>query len=127
VDEDVRKAASNWVKDARESISKELAQERTRSGTLDELEDISAEEPVVPVAETTAPAEPRRVPVVEKPADLPTRPTTPVVVAKPPPVEEKLESVKRLKKPAVDTASEATTKGPRKVKKVKKRVVKKSP
>ncbi|KAJ2732671.1 hypothetical protein IW152_003636 [Coemansia sp. BCRC 34962] len=130
VDEDVRKAASNWVKDARESISKELAQERTRSGTLDEAEvmvdNASADEPVVPVAETTAPAEPRRVPVVEKPADLPTRPTTLAAVAKPPAVEEKIESVKRLKKPAVDTAGEATTKGPRKVKKTKKRVVKKN-
>ncbi|KAJ2715695.1 hypothetical protein H4R19_001058 [Coemansia spiralis] len=30
VDEDVRKSASNWVKDARMSISKELAEERTR-------------------------------------------------------------------------------------------------
>ncbi|KAJ2854336.1 hypothetical protein GGI22_004530, partial [Coemansia erecta] len=34
VDEDVRKSASNWVKDARKSISKELAEERTRAGPL---------------------------------------------------------------------------------------------
>ncbi|KAJ2558039.1 hypothetical protein EV175_000996 [Coemansia sp. RSA 1933] len=34
VDEDVRKSAFNWVKDARKSISKELAEERTRVGPL---------------------------------------------------------------------------------------------
>ncbi|KAJ2004416.1 hypothetical protein GGI04_002611 [Coemansia thaxteri] len=47
VDENVRKAASNWVKDARESISKELAQERTRSGhssgSSSQLDDVAPE------------------------------------------------------------------------------------
>ncbi|KAJ1989863.1 hypothetical protein GGI25_000029 [Coemansia spiralis] len=33
IDEDVRKSAFNWVKDARKSISKELAEERTRLGS----------------------------------------------------------------------------------------------
>ncbi|KAJ2800013.1 hypothetical protein H4R20_004219, partial [Coemansia guatemalensis] len=33
VDEDVRKSALNWVKDARSSISKEVAEERTRQGS----------------------------------------------------------------------------------------------
>ncbi|KAJ2827051.1 hypothetical protein GGI24_002746, partial [Coemansia furcata] len=136
VDEDVRKAASNWVKDARESISKELAQERTRAGTSDEAEvvseDKSAAEPATPVVasetsvkriprEPVAPVEPpRRVPAAEKP-DLP-------APAKAPVVEERIESVKRLKKPAAaDTAAGETTKGPRKIKKTKKKVVKKTP
>ncbi|KAJ2831349.1 hypothetical protein FBU31_002292 [Coemansia sp. 'formosensis'] len=136
VDEDVRKAASNWVKDARESISKELAQERTRAGTSDEPEVVSEEksaaEPATPVVasetsvkriprEPVAPVEPPlRVPAAEKP-DLP-------APAKAPVVEERIESVKRLKKPAAaDTAAGETTKGPRKIKKTKKKVVKKTP
>ncbi|KAJ2813654.1 hypothetical protein H4S07_000524 [Coemansia furcata] len=131
VDEDVRKAASNWVKDARESISKELAQERTRAGTSDETEvvseDKSAAEPATPVVasetsvkriprEPVAPVEPsRRVPAAEKP-DL-------LAPAKAPVVEERIESVKRLKKPAAaDIAAGETTKGPRKIKKTKKKV-----
>ncbi|KAJ2073994.1 hypothetical protein GGI16_008769, partial [Coemansia sp. S142-1] len=132
VDEDVRKAASNWVKDARESISKELAQERTRAGTVDEtevaVEDTSAlAESVVPVVESVAsatavlPVEPQRVPVkaAETPVDVPTRSATAVPKA-PPMVEEILESVKRLKKPVAEDAT--TTKGPRKIKKTKKKV-----
>ncbi|KAJ2583768.1 hypothetical protein EV177_010138, partial [Coemansia sp. RSA 1804] len=44
VDEDVRKSAFNWVKDARKSISRELAEERTRAGpsTMDSVVDDSS-------------------------------------------------------------------------------------
>ncbi|KAJ2881604.1 hypothetical protein H4R27_003983, partial [Coemansia aciculifera] len=142
VDEDVRKAASNWVKDARESISKELAQERTRAGTLDETEvaedtSVLAEESVIPVVESIVSETPvKRIPrettapvAAEKPVDVPpTRSTAAVPVAKPPPlVEEIIESVKRLKKPVADAGDATTTKGPRKIKKTKKKVVKKTP
>ncbi|KAJ2865914.1 hypothetical protein GGH94_001911 [Coemansia aciculifera] len=136
VDEDVRKAASNWVKDARESISKELAQERTRAGTLDEIEvaeDTSVlAESVIPVVESIVSETPvKRIPrettapvAAEKPVDVPpTRSTAAVPVAKPPPlVEEIIESVKRLKKPVADAGDATTTKGPRKIKKTKKKV-----
>ncbi|KAJ2452672.1 hypothetical protein GGF42_003973 [Coemansia sp. RSA 2424] len=165
VDEDVRKAASNWVKDARESISKELAQERTRAGGLPADDETEVLLPFVHVEETSAlivdattpeqlvaesvaaspaqqPAEPRRVPTrvaADKPVDLPPVPPSPsqptavipaaeVKQQQKPSAGEKIESVKRLKKPVADaTTGDATTKGPRKIKKTKKRIVKKSP
>ncbi|KAJ2584618.1 hypothetical protein GGH95_000264, partial [Coemansia sp. RSA 1836] len=167
VDEDVRKAASNWVKDARESISKELAQERTRAGGSPADDETEVLLPFVPVEETSAlivdattpeqlvaesvaaslaqqpAAEPRRVPTrvaADKPVDLPpvppspSQPTTVIPVAEvkqpqpqqqqKPSAGERIESVKRLKKPVADatTTGDATTKGPRKIKKTKKRI-----
>ncbi|KAJ2744070.1 hypothetical protein GGI20_003265 [Coemansia sp. BCRC 34301] len=167
VDEDVRKVASNWVKDARESISKELAQERTRAGSLVDgeadvslslvhTEETSAKAPIpetTPEQLLSEPAsvsvvaspvqtdEPRKTPtkVTDKLADLPPPPPPPpqhTIAAPPvdvkqqqPSVGEIFESVKRLKKPIADAASDSATppRGPRKVKKTKKRIVKKSP
>ncbi|KAJ1666582.1 hypothetical protein IW140_005076 [Coemansia sp. RSA 1813] len=78
VDEDVRKSASNWVKDARKSISKELAEERTRVGPLvvdspinnDALPvSASLEGAVVSESEATVPSAPKIEQVVV-PEDL---------------------------------------------------------
>ncbi|KAJ1902895.1 hypothetical protein LPJ81_003353, partial [Coemansia sp. IMI 209127] len=63
VDEDVRKSASNWVKDARKSISKELAEERTRAGPLVVDDDDAA--PASPKVEQVVPAAPPQEPVAE--------------------------------------------------------------
>ncbi|KAJ2909545.1 hypothetical protein GGI21_001777 [Coemansia aciculifera] len=171
VDEDVRKAASNWVKDARESISKELAQERTRAESLPAGDEADVSQPIeetsamagVPqppvIAETTAaasseqqqlasepsvsditaasPAQPANEPPLSRrvpPAKVVSEPSIPAAVPsaeevkQPPSVSERIESVKRLKKPIIadaPTGDATTAKGPRKVKKTKKRVVKK--
>ncbi|KAJ2605067.1 hypothetical protein EV177_006232 [Coemansia sp. RSA 1804] len=221
VNEDMRKSAFNWVKDARKSISRELAEERTRAGpsTMDSavddsssdsgsassstlLESVAAPETDVPAPKPKqqitvskhVPQEPESEPETEVPPvslsvpelvvqhekpervieitpkpeedkaprvrspPLPAKAskTEPVVAdtpgseatkselpdaAAPAPIpdqqniadtsdatsSESQTSLKRQKKPAVATVADESNKGPRKVKKTKKRVVKKAP
>ncbi|KAJ2588987.1 hypothetical protein H4R99_007617 [Coemansia sp. RSA 1722] len=182
-DGDVRRSASNWVKDARMSISKEIAEERTRavSQAFESFEDVSdvaesearvvevpeAEVPVpieveapaeseaeakvnVPV-ENAAPVEQKTEPVAivvstsveEKPVAAKTvneSPVPPAADGKPSVTENANPVVAPVKraKPADAASASATgessshlssdslTKGPRKIKKTKKRVVKKA-
>ncbi|KAJ2663030.1 hypothetical protein IWW48_001549 [Coemansia sp. RSA 1200] len=219
VDEDVRKSAFNWVKDARKSISKELAEERTRAGppTADSVVDDSSSDAgsassstsfeSVATPETDVPApNPKQQTTVSKhvPQEPESEPETEVPpvslsvpelvvqhenperiieitpkledkalrVRSPPPAKasktesvvadatgseatkselpdaaapapipdqqsiadtsdttssESQTSLKRQKKPAMATVADESNKGPRKVKKTKKRVVKKAP
>ncbi|KAI8322787.1 hypothetical protein GQ54DRAFT_130984 [Martensiomyces pterosporus] len=61
VDDEVRKAASNWVKDARKSISREIAEERTRStvptAETDAADVADAADAVAENSDATAPAD----------------------------------------------------------------------
>ncbi|KAJ2591821.1 hypothetical protein H4R99_006618 [Coemansia sp. RSA 1722] len=94
-DGDVRRSASNWVKDARMSISKEIAEERTRavSQAFESFEDISdvaeSEARVVEVPEAEVP-----VPIeVEAPAESEAEAKVNVPVENAVPVEQKTEPV----------------------------------
>ncbi|KAJ1751568.1 hypothetical protein LPJ79_001942 [Coemansia sp. RSA 1821] len=148
VDEDVRKSASNWVKDARKSISKELAEERTR--TIVDADTTTTLTKSAEAAETmeaeAAPEEPAAQVLMDK-----TKPVSVSASQKPEQAKKRDEAVPSksasLEKPqasksdkAVPAANvpapETTTaktptpgpsKGPRKVKKTKKRIVKKTP
>ncbi|KAJ2707931.1 hypothetical protein FB645_000280 [Coemansia sp. IMI 203386] len=184
-DGDVRRSASNWVKDARMSISKEIAEERTRavSQAFESFEDVSdvaeseARVVEVPEAEVPVPIEVEAPPESEAeakvnvpvenavPVEQKTEPVAIVVSAS---VEEKLVAAKTVNEspvpPAADGkpsvtenanpvvapvkrakpadaasasasatgessshfSSDSLTKGPRKIKKTKKRVVKKA-
>ncbi|KAJ2483549.1 hypothetical protein IWW56_000335 [Coemansia sp. RSA 2131] len=141
--DDVRKSASNWVKDARKSISKELAEERTRTIAADAgttLSDAVVVTSPESKAADAAPEEPAAQVLVDK--------TLPVSVsasqvevtqrdhaepsksASPKPNASKSDkAVPAANVPAPDSSAEAqpaATKGPRKVKKVKRRMVKKT-
>ncbi|PIA18010.1 hypothetical protein COEREDRAFT_85479 [Coemansia reversa NRRL 1564] len=164
VNEDVRKSALNWVKDARSSISKELAEERTRQGSpaadattsLSDMgeriappagaaSDSAVKEPApeasaeqllmdhtVPVLIKTDPVAPVAPPKKRDSDKNPTRtgsPITPkasksvkaVPAAEIPPAPKTPSSP-----PAPVDATSTATKGPRRIKKTKKRVVKKT-
>ncbi|KAJ2376131.1 hypothetical protein GGI05_007049, partial [Coemansia sp. RSA 2603] len=176
VDEDVRKSASNWVKDARKSISKEIAEERTRAVIQAAAEDSETAESVY--AASVAIEEPEKVgdipealvvetPIVQAAIDETAAPSVvdPATAADDKPVpaksaEEKIAVAPADNKPSVtenanpvvpvkrdgdskraaaaatadvqpesildSLASSSSTKGPRKIKKTKKRVVKKT-
>ncbi|KAJ2157037.1 hypothetical protein GGF46_004782 [Coemansia sp. RSA 552] len=145
--EDVRKSASNWVKDARKSISRELAEERTRTAvTADVTTTLSPEEPQEPAPAGDAEKPPVKVAVPEQaPAEreVPMDQTKPVTVSAPEPAAMPPTKATRAAKPNPSQSDKAPAaapvppeppvaepkpqKGPRKVKKAKKRVVKKTP
>ncbi|KAJ1718644.1 hypothetical protein LPJ61_006533, partial [Coemansia biformis] len=75
VDEDVRKSASNWVKDARKSISKELAEERTRQADAStSLSNAAGAPPPPPLQAKKPAADPVPEPPVEPVAGKKTEP-----------------------------------------------------
>lgn len=132
VDEDVRKVASNWVKDARKSISKELAEERTRQSpssfssmaeedgsestmttAASEKEDIPSKLAKEEIKQPPIPSVPKASKSKPLGSKEPGKEEKPAVI-----LEQKQEEPKQ-KKIVVDGKD-----GPRRVKKPKKRVVK---
>ncbi|KAJ1943331.1 hypothetical protein GGF37_002697, partial [Kickxella alabastrina] len=147
IDEDVRKSASNWVKDARKSISKELAEERTRAVTqvadTPELsaapEALSAENPLVAqqtdMAETTPVAVLASTTIIEEPIPVDSvpegivmanKPAAPAAVTSEIKAEQPLGKRFEEEQKVADSEKTSGTKGPRKIKKTKKRAVKKT-
>ncbi|KAJ2852312.1 hypothetical protein IWW36_000455 [Coemansia brasiliensis] len=150
VDEDVRKSASNWVKDARKSISKELAEERTRTiviadttTTLTESAEASETKEAEAVPEEPAAqvlmdkTNPVSVSASQKPEQAKKRnagkaePSKSVSLEKPQ-ASKSDKAVPAANVPAPETTTvpkppaPSSSKGPRKVKKTKKRVIKKT-
>ncbi|KAJ1898810.1 hypothetical protein LPJ66_002514 [Kickxella alabastrina] len=147
IDEDVRKSASNWVKDARKSISKELAEERTRAVTqvadTPELsavpEALSAENtlvaqqtdmaetmPVAVLASTIVIEEPTPVGSVPEGIVMANKPAAPAAVTSENKAEQPLGKRFEEEQKIADSEKTSGTKGPRKIKKTRRRAVKKT-